>query len=151
MLDRASVEILKALQQDSRRTLQELADRVGLSPTPCWRRVKALEADGVIRGYTALLDREKLGLHLCVLAHVTLIRHSEGSVGTFEAEMRAAPEVIECYGTTGEADYVIKVMARDAKAYDAFLHDTIFKLGVVASIRSNIALREVKYQTALPL
>lgn len=151
MLDKTSTSLLRALQVNSRLTLQELADRVGLSPTPCWRRVKALEQSGILRSYTVLLDREKLGLSFCALATVTLMRHAEGSAEAFEAAMCRAAEVVECYGTTGDGDYVIKVLVADAKAYDAFLHETIFKLSVVASIRSNIALREVKYQTALPI
>jgi Lrp/AsnC family transcriptional regulator, leucine-responsive regulatory protein len=151
MLDRASLQILRVLQRDGRKTLQELAEKVGLSPTPCWRRLKALEEEKIIRGYAAIVDREKIGLHVCVLAHVTLARHAEGAVDQFEAAMRALPEVIECYGTTGDADYIIKVIVADIQTYDRFLHDNVFKLTGVAQIKSNIALREVKYQTALPL
>jgi Lrp/AsnC family transcriptional regulator, leucine-responsive regulatory protein len=151
MLDKISAALLRCLQSDSRQTLQQLADRVGLSPTPCWRRIKALEQNGIVRSYTVLLDRDKLGLGFCALATISLTRHAEGSVDTFEAAMKNAAEVVECYGTTGDGDYVIKVLVADAKAYDAFLHEKIFKLGVVSSIRSNIALREVKYQTALPV
>jgi Lrp/AsnC family leucine-responsive transcriptional regulator len=151
VLEKKSRELLRALQSDSRQTLQQLADRVGLSATPCWRRIKSLEQSGILRSYTVLLDRDKLDLSFCALATVTLARHAEGSVDSFEAAMQRAAEVVECYGTTGDGDYVIKVLVADAKAYDAFLHEKIFKLGVVASIRSNIALREVKYQTALPL
>ena len=151
MLDRISRELLRALQEDCRQTLQALASRVGLSPTPCWRRVKAFEESGLVRGYTALLDREQLGLNFCVLATVTLSQHVEGSVGKFEAAMRTSCEVVECYGTAGDGDYVIKVLVTDAKAYDNFLHASVFRQGVVASIRSNIVLREVKYQTALPI
>jgi DNA-binding Lrp family transcriptional regulator len=143
--------LLRALQSDSRQTLQELAERVGLSPTPCWRRIKAMEQSGVLRGYSVLLDRDKLDLSFCALATVSLARHVEGSVEKFEAAMQRATEVVECYGITGDGDYVIKVLVADARAYDAFLHERIFKLDVVASIRSSIALREVKYQTTLPL
>jgi DNA-binding Lrp family transcriptional regulator len=151
MLDKISTALLRCLQSDSRQTLQQLADRVGLSPTPCWRRIKALEHNGILRSYTVLLDRDKLGLGFCALATVSLLRHAEGSVDTFEAAMQRAAEVVECYGAAGDGDYIIKVLVADAKTYDTFLHEKIFKLGVVSSIRSNIALREVKYQTALPL
>jgi DNA-binding Lrp family transcriptional regulator len=150
-LDRFSRAILQELQINARHSIQELADRVGLSSTPCWRRVKELEESGVIRRYAALVDREKVGLQTCVLAHVTLARNAEGVVDQFEAAMQACPEVVECYGTTGDVDYVIKVMVPDIKAYDAFLHGTIFKIPGVANIRSSMVLREVKYETALPL
>jgi Lrp/AsnC family leucine-responsive transcriptional regulator len=143
--------ILGVLQADGRRTLQEVADRVGLSPTPCWRRMRAMEQAGVIRGYVATLDREKLGLDLCVFAHVTLQRNAENSATHFEEAMRACPEVLECYAVTGDADYIVKVVARDPKDYQAFLEAKIFRWPVVAQIRSNIALKEVKDVTALPL
>jgi Lrp/AsnC family leucine-responsive transcriptional regulator len=127
------------------------ADSVGLSATPVWRRVKELEASGVIRGYVALLDREKLGLSICVLAHVTLVRHSEGAVEQFEAMAKSSPEIMECHSTTGEGDYLIKVVAPDMKAYDRFLQDKVFKTPGVANVRSSVVLREVKYETALPV
>jgi DNA-binding Lrp family transcriptional regulator len=150
-LDKASVRILKALQADGRRTLQDLANLVGLSSTPCWRRLKALEEEGIIERYTVVLDREKLGLDLCAFAHVSLQRASKNAVTEFEAAMRACPEVVECFVVTGDADYVIKVLAKDAKAYHAFLQERIFSLPSVAGIRSTIALHEVKSQGALPL
>jgi Lrp/AsnC family leucine-responsive transcriptional regulator len=151
VLDKVSQRLLSALQLDSRRTLQELAEAVGLSPTPCWRRIKAMEEAGVIRGYTAVVDREKVGLDLCVLAHISIARHVEGAVTLFEEAMMAAREVIECHLTTGDADYIIKVVVADTRAYDRFLQERIFPLSMIGSVRSNIALREVKAQTILPL
>src|SRR6516225_5752559 len=121
-IDRVARRIAAALQRDGRQSAQQLADTVGLSATPVWRRVKELEASGVIRGYVALLDREKLGLSICVLAHVTLVRHSEGAVEQFEAMARASAEIMECHSTTGEGD-----------------------------VKSSVVLREVKYETALPV
>jgi len=150
-LDRASRQILEALQADARLSTQALADKVGLSATPVWRRVKEMEERGLIRGHVALLDREKLGLSICVLANVSLVRHSEGAVEQFERLVSTQREIIECHAITGEADYVIKVVAADMKAYDAFLQQHIFKLPGVASVRSNVVLREVKYDTALPV
>ena len=96
-------------------------------------------------------DREKLGLSICVLAHVTLVRHSEGAVEQFEAMAKASPEIMECHSTTGEGDYLIKVVAPDMKAYDRFLQDKVFKTAGVANVRSSVVLREVKYETALPV
>lgn len=150
-LDRASKAILQALQADARLSVQQLAERAGLSATPVWRRIKELEQRGVIRGHVALLDREKLGLTTCVLAHVSLVRHSEGAVEQFERLVASLPEIVECQAITGEADYVVKVVTRDMKAYDRFLQQHLFKLPFVASVRSNVVLREVKYETALPL
>ena len=149
--DRASLQILEALQADARLSTQALAEKVGLSVTPVWRRVKEQEERGVIRRQVVLLDREKIGLSICVLANVSLVRHSEGAVEQFERLVATQREIIECHAITGEADYVIKVVAADMKAYDLFLQQNIFKLPGVSSVRSNVVLREVKYETALPV
>ncbi len=149
--DKPTRLILQALQADARLGTPQLAERAGLSATPVWRRIKELEASGTIRRYVALADREKLGLHICVLAHVSLLRHSDGAVEQFERMVATSAEIVECQAITGEADYVIKVMAPDMKAYDRFLQDKIFKVSGVASVRSNVVLREVKYETALPV
>jgi len=149
--DRATRMILEALQADSRLSNQALAEKVGLSATPVWRRIKELEDSGVIHRYVALADREKLGLSICVLANVSLVRHSEGAVEQFEQLVQTSPQIIECQAITGEADYVVKVVAPDMKAYDQFLQSKVFKVAGVASVRSNVVLREVKYETALPI
>lgn len=149
--DRASLQILHELQANARLSTQALAEKVGLSATPVWRRVKELEDRGVIRGQVVLVDREKLGLSILVLANVSLVRHSEGAVEQFERLVGTRREIIECHAITGEADYVIKVVAADMKAYDLFLQQHIFKLPGVSSVRSNVVLREVKYETALPV
>jgi DNA-binding Lrp family transcriptional regulator len=150
-LDRASLQILEALQADAGQSTQALAERVGLSATPVWRRVKELQDRGVIRRQVVLVDREKIGLSICVLANVSLVRHSEGAVEQFERLVATQRQIIECHAITGEADYVIKVVAADMKAYDLFLQQHIFKLPGVSSVRSNVVLREVKYETALPV
>ena len=150
-LDRATLRIIQELQRDGSLSAQQLAERVGLSATPVWRRVRELQHSGVLRRQVALMDREKLGLSICVLAHVSLVRQSEGAVEDFERFALARPEIMECARITGEADYVIKVVVADMKAYDRFLSEQVFKLGGVASIRSNVVLREVKYETALPV
>src|ERR1700748_1988635 len=150
-IDRVARRIAAALQRDGRQSAQQLDDNVGLSATPVWRRVKELEASGVIRGYVALLDREKLGLSICVLAHVTLVRHSEGAVEQFEAMARSSPEIMECHSTTGEGDYLIKVVARDMKAYDRFLQEKVFRTPGVSNVKSSVVLREVQYEKELPV
>lgn len=150
-LDRHDVLLLTELQRDSRQTVQQLAAAAGLSSTPCWKRVKEMENAGIIRGYTALVDREKVGLTLAVLAEVNLTRHNEDDVRRFEEAVAAAPQIVSCYATTGQADYVIKVLVPDIKSYESFLHDTAFKLPGVTHVRSSVVLKEVKAETRLPL
>jgi DNA-binding Lrp family transcriptional regulator len=150
-LDRHDVVLLTELQRDSRQTVQQLADSVGLSSTPVWKRVKDLEAAGIIRGYTALIDREKVGLALCVIAEVNLTRHSEDEVRRFEQAVAACPQIVSCYSTTGQADYVFKVLVPDIKGYEQFLHETAFKLPGVTHVRSSVVLKEVKSELRLPI
>jgi len=149
-LDRHDILLLAELQRDSRQTVQQLAAAVGLSSTPCWKRVKELEGSGIIRGYTALVDREKVGLSLCVLAELNLTRHHEDDVQQFERAVAACPQIVSCYATTGQADYVIKVLVPDIKGYEAFLHEVAFKLPGVTHVRSSVVLKEVKAETKLP-
>jgi Lrp/AsnC family transcriptional regulator, leucine-responsive regulatory protein len=150
-LDRHDVVLLTELQRDSRQSVQQLAGAVGLSSTPCWRRVKEMEAAGIIRGYTALVDREKVGLALCVIAELNLTRHNENDVRRFEQAVAACPQIVSCYATTGQADYVIKVLAPDIQSYDRFLHETAFKLPGVTHVRSSVVLKEVKSELRLPI
>ena len=110
-----------------------------------------LEENGYIRRYSAIVDRRKVGLMVCCHAHVTLNRHAAGVVEEFENAIQLRDEVIECYETTGNSDYLIKVVVPDMEAYQAFLHDVLFKLKGVGNINTAVALREVKYTTALPL
>ena len=151
MLDRASKRILELLQRDATLSVQQLADEVGLSPTPVWRRLRTLQDAGLFRGRVTLVDREKLGLAICVLAHVTLSRHTDGAVEAFERMVRACPQIMECFSTTGESDYLIKVVAPDVKAYDSFLQEHLFRAAGLAHVKSSVVLREVKQETALPL
>jgi DNA-binding Lrp family transcriptional regulator len=149
-IDRYGLQILAELQRDARQTVQQLSASVGLSPTPCWKRVKDLEAAGVIRGYTALVDREKVGLNLRVVVEANLKEHSEELVRKFERAVAASPQIVQCMSTTGQADYILTVVIGDIKAYEQFLHDTIFKLPGVTHVRSSIVLKEVKPETRLP-
>jgi len=149
-LDRQDFILLSELQRDSRQTVQQLADAAGLSSTPAWKRIKEMESTGVIRGYTALVDREKVGLMLCVLAEINLTRHNEDDVRRFEREVSSCAPIVSCYATTGQADYVIKVLVPDIKAYESFLHETLFKLPGVTHVRSSVVLKEIKSETRLP-
>lgn len=150
-LDAFERRILAELQANGRLTNQELAERVGLSPSPCWRRVRALEDAGVIRRTVTLLDPDKVGLGESVFCNVTLERHTEGAVEQFEQEIMRHPEILECYAMTGDADYLLRVVVDEVRSYDRFLQDFIFRLPGVAHVRSHFALRAVKYDTALPL
>jgi DNA-binding Lrp family transcriptional regulator len=150
-LDAPSVKILELLQENSEVSTAELAEQVGLSQTPCWRRQKELEQDGYIQRYAAIVDRRKVGLMVCCHAHVTLNRHAAGVVEEFENAIQLRNEVVECYETTGNSDYMIKVIVPDMEAYQAFLHDVLFKLKGVNQVNTAVALREVKYTTALPV
>uniref|UniRef100_UPI000E2F1162 Lrp/AsnC family transcriptional regulator n=1 Tax=Cupriavidus taiwanensis TaxID=164546 RepID=UPI000E2F1162 len=151
VLDRYSKGILAELQRNARQTTQQIAETIGLSSTPCWKRLKAMEEEGIIHRYTVSIDRERIGLHNCVLAEVNLSTHNESVVEAFEAAVRDCAAVVECYSTTGQADYVLKVITPDIKAYDDFLHRTVFRLPGVSGIRSAIVLREVKSNAGLPL
>jgi Lrp/AsnC family transcriptional regulator, leucine-responsive regulatory protein len=150
-LDRQDIVLLTELQRDSRQTVQQLAEHVSLSSTPCWKRIKEMEASGVILGYTALVDREKVGLGLCVIAEVNLTRHTEDEVTRFEEAIAAVPQVVGCYSTTGQADYVMKVLAPDIKSYERFLHEVMFKLPGVTHVRSSVVLKEIKSDSRLPI
>ena len=150
-LDSYSLALLGELQKDSRQTVQQLADAVGLSPTPCWKRIKEMEALGVIRGYTALVDREKVGLNLAVIVEANLSQHTEALVRSFEDAVAASPQIVRCLSTTGPSDYVMTVLVADVKHYEQFLHDTIFKLPGVTHVRSSIVLKELKSEVRLPV
>jgi DNA-binding Lrp family transcriptional regulator len=151
MFDHHDVVLLTELQRDSRQTVQQLAEKAGLSSTPCWKRIKEMENTGVIRGYTALVDRDKVGLPLCVMAELNLTQHSEEQVRRFERAVSECAQIVSCYATTGQADYVIKVLAADIAAYERFLHEVAFKLPGVTHVRSSVVLKEIKSEVRLPI
>ena len=150
MLDLKDQQLLTALQRDSRLTMQELAERVGMSTSACWRRVKALEADGVISRYAVIVEPRKAGFGLSSMVHVSLARHEQKHVDNFIREVSRHPEVLECFATSGEADFHLRVVVEDMDAYNRFLDDFVFKLPGVSQVRSNIVLKEIKSDTALP-
>jgi DNA-binding Lrp family transcriptional regulator len=150
-LDRYEKRILIALQANARLTNQELASQVGMSPSACWRRVKALEDAGVILRYSAILDPKKVGIGETVFANVSLTRHSKALSVEFADLMRAHPEVMECFFTTGNADILLRVVTPSVTAYDEFLENIIFSAKGVSQVHSNFALRQIKFETALPL
>lgn len=151
MLDTYSLRILEALQEDARMTVQQISERVGLSPTPCWKRIKEMEARGVIRGYTVELDRKALGLDLMVMAEVNLDRHGEKTVAQFEAAVAATRQIVRCFKTTGQSDYVLMIVVRDVEQYESVLSQTLLRLPGVSQVRSGIVLKELKATAPLPL
>jgi Lrp/AsnC family leucine-responsive transcriptional regulator len=150
-MDRIDLRILDVLQRDGRISNQRLAETAGISTAACWRRVRALEESGVIEGYAALLSRPKLELNLCAFVHVTLARHVRESTKPFEEAIMERPEVVECFATTGDADFILRVVTATIDSLDKFLADFLFALPQISQVRSNIALRELKLETALPL
>lgn len=150
-LDSIDRKLLAALQENGRLTATELADRVGLTTSPCLRRLRLLEEAGIIRGYTALLDQTKLGLPVSVFVSIKLERQQDDALQRFEAAIRRCPEVLECYLMTGPRDYLLRVVARDLADYERFVKDTLTRIDGIANIESSFALGQVKHSHALPL
>ncbi|MGB0359254.1 MAG: Lrp/AsnC family transcriptional regulator [Litorivicinaceae bacterium] len=148
MLDGIDGKILKALQRDGRLSQLELAEEVGLSPTPCARRVKKLEADGYIRGYTALIDEEKLGFGFSIFVSVRLDKQIDDRLVTFEEAVARYQEVVDCWLMTGGFDYLLRVAVSDLHEFERFLTRKLTKIEGVASIESSIPLRRVKESVA---
>jgi Lrp/AsnC family leucine-responsive transcriptional regulator len=149
-LDRYDQQILEILQTDGRINNQDLADRIGLSPSPCLRRVRALEESGLIVGYRALLDAKKLGLSLMAIVHISMDRHTPERFANFEASVAVLPEVLECLLITGQdADYQIKVAVRDMDHYQALLLNKLTRIEGVTGVHSSFVLRRVVDRTAL--
>jgi DNA-binding Lrp family transcriptional regulator len=150
-LDEIDRRILVELQRDGRLTNQDLAGRIGVSASPCWRRVRALEEAGVIKGYAALVDPAALGLNVSVFTQVSLERQEKKALQVFETAVGEWPEIMECYLMTGDADYLLRVVVPDLAAYERFLMARLTRIRGIASIKSSFALRSVKYRTDLPI
>jgi DNA-binding Lrp family transcriptional regulator len=150
-LDSTDLRILMELQQDSSLTNIELARRVHLSPSPCLTRVKALEANGVIGRYVALVNPKQLGLNLSVFISISLKEQSKTALAEFEARIAEHDEVMECYLMTGDSDYLIRVAVADITALEKFILEQLTPIPGIEKIRSSFALKQVRYKTALPL
>lgn len=151
-LDRTDRRILDILQNDGRISNLELAERIGLSPTPCSRRVRRLEESGLIRGTAALLDQPRLGLKLTAWIGISMDRHTPDRFDAFEAQVREFPEVMECSVVTGQsADYLLKVVIPDMQYYERFLLGKLTRIPGVTGVHSSFELRQVILKTALPL
>ncbi len=150
-LDKYDIKILNCLQVNAEISMAELGDQVGLSHTPCWRRVKRLEEAGYIKRRVTILDAEKLQLSVTVHAYITIKRHDEESLLAFENAVQSLEAIVECYSVTGDKDYLLKVVAASVDHYEKLLKSKLVHLPNVASVNSVFALKQVKYTTALPL
>ena len=149
--DKADIAIIEALQHDGRLSNRELAKKVSLSPSPSWRRLRALEEADVISHYAAIVDREKVGLSILGFAHVILHDHRAENVRKFDRAIMGAPQVLECHATSGEHDYMLKVVAPDMASYQDFLSGYLLKIGVVRTVNTSFVLKQQKNTTALPM
>ncbi len=150
-LDRLDRRILDLLQREATLPVAEVAARTGLSTTTCWRRIQQLEHEGVIRGRVALLDRSALGLDVTIFAHVKLSTQGRDAIAAFAEAIRERPEVLDCYTTMGEWDFMLRIVTRDIKAYEAFYLDHLSKLPNVQSINSSVTVTVIKETTVLPI
>lgn len=150
-LDSIDRRLLAALQVNGRLSATELSEQVGLTTSPCLRRIRQLEQAGVIKGYSTVIDQTKVGLPVSVFVSIKLERQREDAMQRFEAAIRRWPEVVECYLMTGTRDYLLRVVARDLADYERFLKQTLTRLDGVASIESSFALAQVKHSSALPI
>lgn len=151
-IDKFDRQILEILQQDGRIANQDLAERIGLSPSPCLRRVRALEESGLIQGYRAVLDARRLGLTLIAIIHISMDKHTPERFAKFEGTVSVLPEVLECLLITGQdADYQLKVAVRDMDHYQALLLEKITRIEGVTGVHSSFVLRRVVDKTALPV
>lgn len=150
-LDAFDHKILAALQEDGRLSNVDLAEKVGLSPSPCLRRVKRLEQDGYIRGYRAVLDRRKVGLGLTIYVDIKVEKHSTENAAMHQRLLEAIPEVVAAHMVSGEADFVAEVVVPDLAAYEELLTERLLSLPMVKDVRSNFVIRPVKTDAALPL
>jgi Lrp/AsnC family transcriptional regulator len=150
-IDKVDRRILDLLQREGALSVAEVASRTGLSTTTCWRRIQSLEQSGVIKGRVALLDRAALGLDVTIFAHVKLSSQGRDAIAAFAEAIRERPEVLDCYTTMGEWDFMLRVVTRDIKAYEAFYLDHLSKLPNVQSINSSVTVTVIKETTVLPI
>lgn len=150
-LDAIDRKILRALQEDGKISMGELAEKVGLSPSPCARRVRLMEKAGIIKGYAAIIDQKRVGLPISAFASIKLERQREEDLDRFEETVSRWPEVLDCYLMTGQRDYLMRVVAADLEAYERFIKDKLTRLDNIASIETSFALGQVKRSETLPI
>lgn len=150
-LDNYEKKILRLLQEDAALSNAEIAERVGLSASPCWRRIDRLERDGFIKRRVALLDRRKVGLNAQIFAQVKLNAHGRANLDEFSAAIREIPEVLECYVLMGSVDFLLRIVALDIEAYEKLFFNRLSQLPGVQEVNSTVALSEIKSTTSLPI
>lgn len=149
-MDEIDRKIITALQQNARLTNQELAQKVGLSPSPCLRRLRKLEEDGILRGYRALIDQERYGLPINAFVSIRLERQTDAAIRAFEKAIQNLDEVQECYLMTGARDYLLRVVSQSLQAYERFVRERLTRIEGIASIESSFAFNQVKKSPKLP-
>lgn len=150
-LDAIDQKIIAALQSDGKATAQQLAQQVGLSPSPCARRIRMLEEAGIIKGYVAVIDQNKVGLPISAFASIKLLRQQEEDLDRFALAVTRWPEVVDCYLMTGQRDYLMRIVVGDLEDYERFLKEKLTRLDGIASIETSFALGLVKRSDHLPL
>jgi len=150
-LDMFDRRILAELQQDAARSVAEIAEIVGLSQSPCWRRIQRLREEGVIKGQVALIDRRKVGLNTQIFAQVKLNAHGRSHLEEFSAAIQQFPEVLDCYVTMGTTDFLLRIVAADIDAYERFFFEKLSRVAGIQEINSIVALSEIKSTTQLPI
>ncbi len=150
-MDKYDRNILKLIQKQGRISNKELAKEVNLSPAACWRRMQTLEQKGYIRRYTALLNHEKLGLNITAFAHISLENHHETTVKSFDKAIANWQEVQECHATSGDSDYLLKIITKDMHSYNNFMYDKLLKLKAIRSVNTSFSMQQKKLSTELPL
>ena len=149
--DPFEIKIIRELQRDANQTTAEIAERVGLSTSPCWRRIDRLEREGVIRKRVAVIDRRKVGLNAHIFAQVKLNAHGRANLDEFGEAIRSFPEVLDAYVLMGTTDFMLRIVAKDIDAYERFFFDRLSKLPGVQEINSTVALSEIKSTNELPI
>ncbi len=150
-LDNIDAKILHVIQNDAALSVAEIAEQVGLSSSPCWRRIKRMEEDGIIKQRVTRLSRQKLGLDFEVFVAVKLAMPNKENMEQFERAVQSMPEVVQCAVVTGAVDYMLRIVTSDMHAYDRFLREKLLSFSLVSDVQSRIALRQAKDTTALPL
>jgi Lrp/AsnC family transcriptional regulator len=150
-LDNFDRKILAYLQQNCASSNAEIAEKTGLSPSPCWRRIDRMDREGIITKRVALVDRRKAGFNAQIFAQVKLNAHGRANLDEFTTAIRAFPEVLECFVLMGPVDFMLRIIAKDIEAYERFFFDKLSRLPGVQEINSTVALSEIKSTTALPL
>lgn len=151
VLDKLDRKILRVLQENATLSTAELAEQVGLSQAPCWRRIRRMEEAGIIRKRVTLVDRHRVGLPLMIFASIKLSAHGTTTLPDFDEAIRRFPEVVECYTLMGSTDYLLKIVVPDVEAYETFFREKLSQLPAVRETNSTIALSEIKNTTALPI